>query len=105
MTGIEPMTFRVLGGCDSHYTTTASALLLFNIRYIIMERDMRVSKKKKSPGPIEQLFLFMEKNLTVEIWTEHNPNLKFQGKIIGFDEWMNLTLDQAQEINVKKGTS
>ena len=23
MTGIEPMTFRVLGGCDSHYTTSA----------------------------------------------------------------------------------
>lgn len=65
---------------------------------------MRVSKKKKSPGPIEYLFLFMERGLTVEIWTEHNPNLKFQGKISGFDEWMNLTLDHAQEINVKKGT-
>lgn len=69
-----------------------------------MEKDLRISKKKKAPGPIEYLFLFMERNLTVEIWTEHNPNLKFQGKIIGFDEWMNLTLDHTQEINVKKGT-
>lgn len=28
MTGIEPVTYRVLGGCDSHYTTSAYGSLL-----------------------------------------------------------------------------
>ena len=28
MTGFEPVTFRVLGGCDSHYTTPT-----FEIKY------------------------------------------------------------------------
>lgn len=63
-----------------------------------------MKSKKKALGPIENLFIFMEKGITVEIWTEHNENLWFQGVIIGFDEWMNLTLDNAKEINIKKGT-
>ena len=65
---------------------------------------MNAKPKKKSLGPIESLFTFMERGVTVEIWTEHNPNMRFQGVIVGFDEWMNLTLDKAKEINTKKGT-
>jgi small nuclear ribonucleoprotein E len=45
----------------------------------------------------------MERGTKVEIWVEHNPNIKFQGIIRGFDEWMNLVLDQTEEIHVKKG--
>lgn len=40
----------------------------------------------------------------MEIWIDHNPGKKFQGIIGGFDEWMNLVLDQCDEISVKKGT-
>jgi small nuclear ribonucleoprotein E len=68
-----------------------------------MENKIQMNSRKKALGPIETLFNFMEKRVLLEIWTEHNPNLKFQGIVIGFDEWMNLTLDDAKEINVKKG--
>lgn len=54
-------------------------------------------------GAIEYLFKFMERGVRVEIWIEHNPNKKFQGIVRGFDEWMNLVLDQTEEIDVKKG--
>ena len=45
----------------------------------------------------------MDRGYKVEIWIDHNPGKKFQGIIRGFDEWMNLVLDQADEIDVKKG--
>jgi small nuclear ribonucleoprotein E len=45
----------------------------------------------------------MEIGCKVEIWIDHNPGKKFQGIIRGFDEWMNLVLDQTEEIDVKKG--
>ena len=31
--------------------------------------------------------------------------LRLQGTIIGFDEYMNVVLDNAAEVNVKKGTT
>lgn len=69
-----------------------------------MDKDVKYQHKKKSLGPIENIFLLMEKRTKVEIWTEHNPNIRFQGIILGFDEWMNLTIEDTQEINIKKGT-
>ena len=31
-------------------------------------------------------------------------DIKFEGKIIGFDEYMNLVIDDCEETNLKKGT-
>ena len=33
-----------------------------------------------------------------------NNDLRIEGQIIGFDEFMNTVLDQAVEVNVKKNT-
>lgn len=41
----------------------------------------------------------------VEIWLYENSVLRLQGTIIGFDEYMNVVLDNASEVNVKKGTT
>jgi len=40
----------------------------------------------------------------VQIWLFEQPEIKFEGKIVGFDEYMNLVLDDSEEFNVKKGT-
>ena len=32
-----------------------------------------------------------------------NADLRIEGKIIGFDEYMNTVLDEAEEVNLKKG--
>jgi small nuclear ribonucleoprotein E len=38
----------------------------------------------------------------VQVWLYSQPELKFEGKIIGFDEYMNLVLEECEEINSKK---
>jgi small nuclear ribonucleoprotein E len=37
----------------------------------------------------------------VQIWLFENTNIRIEGKIIGFDEYMNLTIDEAEEVNKK----
>ncbi|KAF9348922.1 hypothetical protein BGX26_012716 [Mortierella sp. AD094] len=41
---------------------------------------------------------------TVQIWLYEQLDTRIEGQIIGFDEFMNLVLDSAAEVNVKKGT-
>lgn len=38
------------------------------------------------------------------MWLYENQNLRIEGHIIGFDEYMNVMLDQAEEFQMKKGT-
>jgi small nuclear ribonucleoprotein E len=40
----------------------------------------------------------------VQIWLYENSDMRLEGKIIGFDEYMNLVLDDAVELSVKKNT-
>uniref|UniRef100_A0A0D9X4E8 Sm protein E n=1 Tax=Leersia perrieri TaxID=77586 RepID=A0A0D9X4E8_9ORYZ len=40
----------------------------------------------------------------IQIWLFEQKDLRIEGRIIGFDEYMNLVLDDAEEINVKKDT-
>ena len=37
------------------------------------------------------------------VWLYEDTSMRLEGQIIGFDEYMNMTLDNAEEINVKKG--
>ena len=38
------------------------------------------------------------------IWLYDRSDLRIEGKILGFDEFMNLVLDEAEEIRIKAGT-
>ena len=38
------------------------------------------------------------------MWLFENTDLRIEGKIIGFDEYMNLVLDDAEELSIKKKT-
>jgi small nuclear ribonucleoprotein E len=40
----------------------------------------------------------------VVIWLYDRSDLRIEGKILGFDEYMNLVLDEAEEIRLKAGT-
>ena len=55
-------------------------------------------------GAIEYIFKFMEQKVKIEIFVVDMPNIRFQGIVRGFDEWMNLVLEQTVEINVKNDT-
>ena len=54
--------------------------------------------------PIDQLFQLCKSNSKVDIWLFEDEDTIFQGVIYGFDEYMNMVLYEAEEINKKKGT-
>ena len=53
--------------------------------------------------PINLIFKFLQSQSRVQIWLYEETKTRIEGKIIGFDEFMNVTLDDAVEIDMKKG--
>jgi len=49
------------------------------------------------------IYKFFQTKSRVEIWLYDNTELRIEGRIIGFDEYMNCVLDEAEEIFLKKG--
>ena len=54
--------------------------------------------------PINLIFKFFQQQSLVQIWLYEQISYRIQGKIRGFDEFMNLTIDDAYEINQKDFT-
>jgi len=53
--------------------------------------------------PINLIFRYLQNKQPVLVWLFENVNLRMEGVICGFDEYMNLVLDDAYEVNVKTG--
>ncbi|CAG5079527.1 Oidioi.mRNA.OKI2018_I69.PAR.g9274.t1.cds [Oikopleura dioica] len=51
--------------------------------------------------PINLVFRFFQKKIRVQIWIYDVVNLRLEGVIVGFDEYMNLVLDDVEEMHVK----
>jgi small nuclear ribonucleoprotein E len=47
------------------------------------------------------MFELLKNKERVSIWLYENTAFKMEGVIIGFDEYMNVTLDNAEEIHLK----
>ena len=54
--------------------------------------------------PINLIFRFLQNGTRVVIWLYDRSDLRIEGKIIGFDEFMNVVLDDAEEIRLKAKT-
>mmetsp|Transcript_13201 Transcript_13201/g.32966 ORF Transcript_13201/g.32966 Transcript_13201/m.32966 type:complete len:91 (+) Transcript_13201:83-355(+) len=52
--------------------------------------------------PINLIFRFLQNKTRVQIWLFENTDMRIEGRIIGFDEYMNLVLDDAEEMSIKK---
>lgn len=50
------------------------------------------------------IFVYLLQRETVQIWLYENTAMKIEGVIVGFDEYMNIVLDNAEEVYVKSGT-
>mmetsp|Transcript_44133 Transcript_44133/g.86587 ORF Transcript_44133/g.86587 Transcript_44133/m.86587 type:complete len:99 (-) Transcript_44133:212-508(-) len=61
--------------------------------------------KKVMTQPINVIFRYLQNKTRVLIWLQDDIRMRLEGTIIGFDEYMNLTLDDTSEIDVKKGTN
>ncbi|EXB39658.1 hypothetical protein L484_017131 [Morus notabilis] len=52
--------------------------------------------------PINLIFRFLQSKARIQIWLFEQKDMRIEGRIIGFDEYMNLVLDDAEEVNIKK---
>ena len=54
--------------------------------------------------PINLIFRFLQSRQRIMVWLYEQNDLRIEGRIIGFDEYMNLVLDDAAEVSVKRKT-
>ncbi|XP_048618221.1 small nuclear ribonucleoprotein E-like isoform X1 [Brassica napus] len=50
------------------------------------------------------IFRFLQSKARIQIWLFEQKDLRIEGRITGFDEYMNLVLDEAEEVSIKKNT-
>ncbi|XP_049645932.1 small nuclear ribonucleoprotein E-like [Suncus etruscus] len=51
--------------------------------------------------PINLIFRYLQNRSQIQVWLYEQVNMRIEGCIIGFDEYMNLVLDDAEEIHSK----
>ncbi|CAO3608410.1 unnamed protein product [Cunninghamella blakesleeana] len=51
--------------------------------------------------PINLIFRYLQNKSRVQIWLFEKSDMRIEGQIIGFDEFMNLVLEQAEEVSMK----
>jgi len=65
---------------------------------------MATKVQKIMVQPINLIFKYLQNKVRVQIWLYEQVDMRIEGQIIGFDEFMNLVLDNADEVNAKKKT-
>ena len=51
--------------------------------------------------PINLIFRYLQNRARIQVWLTENITMRIEGHIIGFDEYMNLVLDDAYELYLK----
>ena len=59
------------------------------------------SVKKVMTQPINLIFRFLQSRTRIQVWLYENTSMRIEGRIIGFDEYMNVVLDDAEEVDMK----
>lgn len=65
---------------------------------------MATKVQKIMTQPINLIFRFLQSKAKIQIWLYDQADLRIEGRIIGFDEYMNLVLDDAEEVSVKRSS-
>lgn len=65
---------------------------------------MSTKIQKIMTQPINLIFRFLQNKMRIQVWLYENTDLRIEGRIVGFDEYMNLVLDDAEELSIKKQT-
>ncbi|XP_031773671.1 speckle-type POZ protein A [Apis florea] len=81
-------------------TSVKRCLLIFEI---ITKMSYKGPQKvqKVMVQPINLIFRYLQNRSRVQVWLFENINLRIEGHIVGFDEYMNLVLDDAEEYHLK----
>lgn len=54
--------------------------------------------------PSNVILDFKESKQRIVVWLSKDNKIRFEGVLLGFDEFLNLVLDDAVEVNLKAGT-
>lgn len=54
--------------------------------------------------PINLIFRYLQNKARIQVWLSENVSMRIEGLIIGFDEYMNLVLEDACEYHLKTKT-
>ncbi|KAI8325867.1 small nuclear ribonucleoprotein [Martensiomyces pterosporus] len=65
---------------------------------------MSTRVQKVMVKPINVIFKFLQSKERVQIWLFDQKSMRLEGRILGFDEFMNVVLDDAEEVHIKKET-
>ncbi|CAL8089597.1 unnamed protein product [Orchesella dallaii] len=52
--------------------------------------------------PINLIFRHLQNRTRVSVWLHERDDLRVEGVVVGFDEFMNLVLDNAEEVAKRK---
>jgi small nuclear ribonucleoprotein E len=63
---------------------------------------MATKVQKIMTQPINLIFRFLQSKAKIQIWLYDQADLRIEGRIVGFDEYMNLVLDDAEEVSIKR---
>jgi small nuclear ribonucleoprotein E len=63
---------------------------------------MATRVQKIMTQPINLIFRFLQSKQRILVWLYDQPDMRVEGRIIGFDEYMNLVLDEAEEVSFKR---
>merc|ERR1712071_94503 len=84
-----------------------------NIQFLSKEPRTKTNFRNGEPSPkvqkvmvqpINLIFRYLQTRARVDIWLYENTNMHMEGSIVGFDEYMNIVLDDAEEVYVKTQT-
>jgi len=53
--------------------------------------------------PINVIFRHLQNRTKTSFWISDGNRLKIEGVVVGFDEYMNIVLDKAEEVFLEKG--
>ena len=66
-----------------------------------MQRQVQTRVSKVMTQPIQLCFRFLQNQERLQVWLVDQKYNRIEGVLKGFDEYMNLVLDDAVEINIK----
>lgn len=69
---------------------------------IMSSRGPQTKVQKVMVQPINLIFRYLQNRSRIQVWLYEQATTRIEGYIIGFDEYMNLVLDDAEEILLKK---
>ena len=54
--------------------------------------------------PVNLIFRYLQNRSRIQVWLYEQCNIRIEGCIVGFDEYINLVLDDAEEVHIKNKT-